>query len=682
MDAARPTHPLKELKSCIAIDTSGSTYGRTLEVELDAIQQISRLYGPNNPNLLSVLPWNHTTIDSPITLPRDSRDLRSVKSDGGTQPVSLYRNEKYFKCLQDSSVWFLFTDGQIAMSDVESFSSRTKTLGLHGTACVIVIYGRAFKPPGDEDITVGVSVYAHAPDSMLLYHDYVSNKLYILQALGCFGILLPPGQSNPPLDRTTTWHNLPQTTYGDLARVNIPSPQKLSEDELRLSDGLVVNVEELLTGNAPLAIRQKIANNIDHINTIVLSETTRGRSTNVNKWLRNEEMAVDQVETQRHDHRGAAQAAIERLYASLNNKAPNDVLEDCRSSLRYAHTTNWKEFQNINIQRENEQRYAQQNYQSAQTYSADIGPMDGSGRRRAPIKASSASKRSRQDDKIFNRTMPESKKTAVYQPRGFQSPVHVNPPFSTMVPDHNPSPNSKNCWTPNFKRESLGGGESKDYTGQCMLCHSHTHLAILVKASSSNIDLTSKIDSTSQGQKQLPSSEDSFILVNTAPDAMVVDDVAGKVQGKGKEKEKEKERAPLNITDVFSNFICCDPCAHYLVTLDSIKKSTPPPASERVVAAIPLVSMSLESNKKLWLKALEGRYDNIKELRDAVKKETDSEGFSGKNWGGFNLFPEVLLWIEEDAGMVVAKEKKAALKVNVGSRWAPSLLRNNPMWGA
>jgi len=60
-----------DLRICVALDHSGSTWGVTLKEEIKAVQAICYLLSPSNENPLLLLPWCDKTKD-PICLPKES----------------------------------------------------------------------------------------------------------------------------------------------------------------------------------------------------------------------------------------------------------------------------------------------------------------------------------------------------------------------------------------------------------------------------------------------------------------------------------------------------------------------------------------------------------------------------------------------------------------------------------
>ncbi|KAL5323691.1 hypothetical protein ACEPPN_008232 [Leptodophora sp. 'Broadleaf-Isolate-01'] len=207
--------------------------------------------GDRNPDPLTVLPWSSQSCIA-IPLPGGSAGLAYIRSEAATTaPNCTYSNDTYLKSLKECSAWFLFTDGEIAVGEVETFSKNTTRLGLHGTA--------AKGPPGGTNFSVGISTYPLAPNSLFLFHDISTETVYLLQAKGSFQVLLPAGTSQPILDNNLRWPQVPRITYHDLAKVIIPPPRLLSEDERVLQDGLVIRLKEIYGGTASQETLQRVA---------------------------------------------------------------------------------------------------------------------------------------------------------------------------------------------------------------------------------------------------------------------------------------------------------------------------------------------------------------------------------------------------------------------------------------
>ena len=210
---------------CIAVDHSSSTSGpihrseRNVVHEICALRPFWRSFSP----LTTLLPWNdqpHTAIDNSL-----GRHGVYTPASGTTVPSSIYANERYMKALRDCSVWFLFTDGEIHAKEINAFRDKTSKLGLYDTPCDVVVFGSAAAArPSAANISIGMSTSAVAPDSLFLFHDYPTDSVYLLQAKGCFEVLLPIGGNNPKIDKDLRWPQVHRIIYKDLANVMVPSP--------------------------------------------------------------------------------------------------------------------------------------------------------------------------------------------------------------------------------------------------------------------------------------------------------------------------------------------------------------------------------------------------------------------------------------------------------------------------
>ncbi|PVH77455.1 hypothetical protein DL98DRAFT_266763 [Cadophora sp. DSE1049] len=290
MAAAPDRGPLSEQRVCIAVDISSSTEGPNLRSEISAINHISAFLpfhsGDPIPDPLTVLPWTSKSYTA-IPLPSGGSGPPYLRSKGGTTPTCIYSNDTYLKALRECSAGFLFTDGEIHVCEVETFSENTTKLGLHGTTCIVVVFGSAANnPPGETNISVGISIYALPPNSLLPFHDFPTDTVYLLQAKGCFQVLLPAGTSQPTLDGDLRWPQVPRVTYRDLADIIIPSPRTLSKDERVLQDGLVIRLKDIYDRTASQETLKQVAR-LENLSSIVMSEVSRGNGKLLSNVLRN-----------------------------------------------------------------------------------------------------------------------------------------------------------------------------------------------------------------------------------------------------------------------------------------------------------------------------------------------------------------------------------------------------------
>ncbi|KAL8833119.1 MAG: hypothetical protein Q9176_008089, partial [Flavoplaca citrina] len=283
----------RDSRILIAVDVSGSTYKAALDAEITAIRNICKLVPRNLQPAIRILPWSDEAEE-----PKLLNQLDTLVSSGGTDPNVVIQHPECRYALQESSFWFLMTDGIIGSKDVQRFARGLLEYGLHGTACVISIFGDLWHKPSDCNITVGLSVFAVSPHTAFLYTDVESGRTFVLQTKGCFSTLLPRGRTNPTLDYSTHWDDLPQVSYENLSRISVPSPQAVSRDEIILNDRSKLNVTSLLQ-NLPEddKIVSQILDNEDNLKSIALTAKVKGQSDRMQKWLDRIDHKIDSIGT-------------------------------------------------------------------------------------------------------------------------------------------------------------------------------------------------------------------------------------------------------------------------------------------------------------------------------------------------------------------------------------------------
>jgi hypothetical protein len=354
----------------IAIDKSGSTFGKTLEAEIEAVREICRLRLPSNKRPIPLLPWCNFALE-PILLPDNNAGMMALSSRGGTNPSVLYSSGRCLEALKACGVWFLMTDGQIHDSLVESFALHTAKVKLHNKPCVIIIFDHAsFGRPADCNISVGIATFAVVPDCLVLFHDLSTGHVRAMQAKGRFKELLPTdgdGHVQPVVTKFTVWEELPRISYEDLARIQLAPVRELETDEVQLQGGLVVNLPDILSGKADPKTVEQIMKNDDDLKSIVLASMTRGTGKEVNNWLQAQQMPLPEMKVHPDDTGGKAQAVVDRLLAAIAGNQPEALLDPLRVAVREAHKANLDAFRhNVRRQKEIEKPRRLQNLQSRQ----------------------------------------------------------------------------------------------------------------------------------------------------------------------------------------------------------------------------------------------------------------------------------------------------------------------------
>lgn len=354
------TYHLTEIPITFAVDVSGSTKGAILQREQTAISKICNLF--NDTRLCTeskILPWSHRAKD-----PVDATHVERLDSGGGTDPSVLLDNPTSSSTLQSANLWFLLTDGAIDKSNIHKFANAIPKAGIHGTACVIILFGYASASPYDCNITVGLSVFAVAPHSIFLFHDVKRDLLFVLQGKGCFLDLLPEEKKFISFGKWTKWSDLVQIKYEDLAKLRVPASAKLSQDSVLLPDGREFDMRHIYNNTVSDADKQDILADYKALDVILGAARSRGREDDVKSWAQSSRGKVklkDILETERIDIGNQAVNALKSFISELISenettdfkdepellwrfiRVPSHSTQRDRISqdLRNSHTKNW-----------------------------------------------------------------------------------------------------------------------------------------------------------------------------------------------------------------------------------------------------------------------------------------------------------------------------------------------------
>ena len=329
-----------DIVATIAVDVSGSTAGNVLSKEKEVIDTLCNGLRPTALEKVDVVPWSHWV--QPL-IKANTLDL--LISDGGTKPSTLLSTSASNQALSKCSAWFLLTDGEIDDDEIQNFSQGITQNGLHGIACVIILFGYKSIRPVDCNISVGLSIFSTASDCLFIFHDIDSNKAYILQSKGHFNALLPGGCNELLLNNTTLWGHLPQFSYSSLFQLRIPAPRKLEVDDVRLQNKKTVNLDDIYHNRIDAATATEIMENDDNLKTVLLTAQLRGRDADVRRWISGQAIQhVDALHTPRPDIDSRASETMLMLLDALRIGESPDVLGNLRKALRSAHAANWLEF--------------------------------------------------------------------------------------------------------------------------------------------------------------------------------------------------------------------------------------------------------------------------------------------------------------------------------------------------
>ncbi|KAF5010998.1 hypothetical protein FDECE_2868 [Fusarium decemcellulare] len=536
----------------------------------------------------SILPWDgrsHASI-SPAK-------VKALRSGAGTNPTVLLSHPTSKNTLQNSKLWFFMTDGAIDERLVNTFANAIPTTGLHGTASVIILFGYPDTSPFKCNVSVGMSVFAVAPHCVFLFHDVQNGGLYVFQAKGSFTSLLPKDSTFTSFGPSTRWKDLTRITYDDLCKVKIPKPDQLGEDIVVLPGGKKFNMADVYNNTLSRDKTIELLSDYPALDVILLAARTRGRDASVKAWIesaRKGHGVADMAFLDREDTNGKAKSTMNRLLnavlkSSTTTHQPIDLwhylanpqatnynlnrsalakIQAFRSTLRNVHEWNWRQFSGqVGVGQERSDRLKEAAAEALLT----INSYDSEGSMSPAI------------------LTPMSSPA---QGSEYLSPVEslpLSPPGNTRKgPQRRYSPLSSTS-TKN-QRANLETTQAKDL----LFLPGFRAERTLAKSSSQPLDF---YDTCSICQE--PKVIQTILLQSSAP--------TNSTPGLPEPGHCAGHKYPLLLgnfpeTDIILPITSCDACASALLQSEEL------PNGDRVAAALPLVSLSVDINRELWEKTL------------------------------------------------------------------------------
>jgi hypothetical protein len=544
----------RDMNAVIAVDVSGSTRGKVIEQEIKAAQTICNNFSEVAVAQTIIIPWDHRL--HTFTTAKDTRRLKS--RGGGTRPSALTSSNISVDALGKCSAWLLFTDGEIIDREIRDFSRGLCTNGLHGTACIIVLFGYKCDKPVDCNISVGISIFGMAPDCLFLFHDIASGTVSILQSKGVFNKLLPSGSGLLSLDEHTKWWDLPTISYSDLLQINIPAPRKLDPGDILLQSNLTVRLKDIYNDTVDAATASELLEDDDNLKTLLLTSEISGESNKVKNWIANQKMkAQDMMHIPRPDVNSEASTYIrELLLLGVRTKDLNQK-RSLQTKLRFAHKQNWVAFisdtdsERTKVLRREEVIHNALDRVASNAVESSRGSW--STRMIAPI-LPGGPKKSFVGLSTFSTTPSKSPMNPL--PGQFQHDLS-RPADSSSNCGNSPaylSPETDVLFIPGYKYKR--GSNSTAFEGECPLCGDiKAILALLVKEPARGVVSPGFPEPNSRALLEFPLTIGAYLEA-----------------------------------EVLSSFVCCDSCAYHLVKM---RKS---PYGENVVGAIPLIAEALSGN--------------------------------------------------------------------------------------
>jgi hypothetical protein len=546
-----------DIPVAIAIDISGSTQGKVLEQEINAAQKICGILSDQTSSRARILPWDHDM--HAVMVPKSLPTLGS--EGGGTNPSVLMSESDAVDVLSKSSCWLLFTDGAIDDFEIRAFSDGIRRNGLHGTACVVVIFGYKARKPTSCNVSVGLSMFSAAPDCLFLFHDIDTEEIYVLQSKGTFNELLPAGQKEVILDRRTLWNHLPKITYQDLLRVRIPAPRKLGADDLLLQSNRTVGLQDIYDDKIDAATASEIIDNDDNLKSLLLTSQLRGQNESVGRWIQKQKLKdEDMLHIPRPDVDSKASFYIKILlqgFRSGDYMRDKSILQD---KLRASHQVNWASFiSDAGLKQKKASRRSQVVHDSISRIKLNQDEVDGPSAPCSPVLLSPVTPMDEDESEgieperirsSYSHRSKEKKTKSLsrYLPTSSASSSEISLPLDN-------STGSSYLYIPGY-RYDRGSASAAGLEGTCPLCNSpESVLSLLLKKYPLDITTPGFPSPNSRAGLAFP------LAMGTFPE-----------------------------TDILSPFVCCDSCAYHLVQLHES------PYEEDIIAAIPLIPEAFSGN--------------------------------------------------------------------------------------
>ncbi|OCL08323.1 hypothetical protein AOQ84DRAFT_407046 [Glonium stellatum] len=555
-------HQFGKAAVSFAVDVSGSTYGHTLKAEQFFIENVSRLLSPKSQMTARILPWNNKA--KPVL---GLSQLNTLKSSGYTIPGVIVEDKACNAALDQSSLWFLLTDGLVDDVYREHFAKLIAKHRLHGISCVAIIFGEAGREgPGSCNISVGVSLYAIVPNCLFLFYNTLNHEIMIMQCKGVFKSLLG-NVENPIIDDNTTWESFPRLSVNKLSTLVIPPPKRLEEDEIAFDGDLVIRFEELWSNSLSQEQISKILTNEDNLSTLVMTTQSRGDVGRFQSWIQAQSMKVDDPLTKpRPDINGSASAIFQEVIAaSRAGGMPND---ETRRQLRSAYTTNMAAFrQQYHLQVQEVQTRQSIIHTSSVQSASNINSAQSLNRTQY---YSSSRFSSRNNTPVFT---PQTMSPQVTSPVDPSCQSWASTPSNLNSSPYAPSPPSILQHSPNNNFGARAGPHqlsqpdliytpgfrcrTESFKGNCSICGAqNTTLAWLFRSP--------------LGQESTP----SFPAI-----------------GSNSDLEFPLAMGGYSEMNVISETICCEPCSNFCVGFGS------PDVTESIIGALPMISFPENSQK-------------------------------------------------------------------------------------
>jgi hypothetical protein len=338
--------PFVKSRKFFAVDDSGSTAGHLLKREREFVDGVRNHH--TNP-CDTICLWG-SDCDVP------SADFESIKwrsVHGGTSPAQILRKSEALISIQQSVVWFLVTDGEINHGGVPELAHLAQQYAILNVPIVFLIVGYGGDTPEITNISVGISFFAGAQDTLILFKNASTGEIYIIAAKGCFTSL---GGSAGVQD-LASWAGLPKFVteveflkYCQALEIKVPQVESrsslprgisLGENWEEANEGPVwVDLDLLLqAGRLPEKDVFDLLSE-EAFNNLAVAYKLRGRTQELRLFV--QAQRIEQLAPRLKDVSGAG-AIVAQLGLPDTTGDERKVLQ---GQLRHAHSRNREFYQN------------------------------------------------------------------------------------------------------------------------------------------------------------------------------------------------------------------------------------------------------------------------------------------------------------------------------------------------
>ncbi|OAL03835.1 hypothetical protein IQ06DRAFT_291494 [Phaeosphaeriaceae sp. SRC1lsM3a] len=336
-----------ESRKFFAVDDSGSTAGTIARKQHQFVDCVrSRHANPGD----AISLWG-SGCDNPRN---DFENVRYASKHCGTTPTTILQKEMALDTIRRSDVWFLLTDGEIGDTEVQRLARLAVEHEVLDIPLVFLITGRCQKSPSTTDISVGISFFASATDTLILFKDIVTGNIYVIAGKGRFASM---GGSTSAQD-LESWGDLQrfhneQTFFARCDELELKIAQakyrpragtgvSLGREWETRQDGPVrVDLELLL--EVGVLSDQDLSDLLEEetFDALAIAYKTRNRTADFRKLLQRQK--IEQVAPKLEDVSGAGALIAEMGEARKTEKERKNLQE----RLRMAHARNREHYQRL-----------------------------------------------------------------------------------------------------------------------------------------------------------------------------------------------------------------------------------------------------------------------------------------------------------------------------------------------